>query len=94
MPKHTLTSLIVLTVLLLCTYVAGMALTIFFATMKTELTAQIESAETRVGALETGYYDAIAELNATDMQVVGYVAPKQVAYVTRDGKHTVTRADR
>lgn len=94
MPKHTLTTLGVLSALLLCVYVAGMASTIFFATMKTQLTAQIESAETRVGALETGYYDAIADLNATNMEIVGYVAPKQVAYVTRDGKHTVTRADR
>jgi|CXWL01.1.fsa_nt_gi archaellum component FlaF (FlaF/FlaG flagellin family) len=94
MPKRTLTTLGISFVVLLIAYVACIAATIFFATLRTELTSSLEHAESRVGALETKYYSAIAKLNATDVGLIGYVIPTDVAYVTRDGSVAVTRADR
>ncbi len=94
MPKRTLTALSVSFVVLLIAYVACVCATIFFATLRTQLTSSVEEVENRVGALETRYYSEIAKLNATDIGLIGYVTPTDVAYITRDGSVAVTRADR
>jgi hypothetical protein len=94
MPPKTLTALSVLSVALLAGYIALVATAMFFATLRTELTAELQEAETRIGALETRYYDAIAELNATDVFSIGYVAPLEVGYIAQNGTPVVTRADR
>ncbi len=94
MPKYTLTILSASTVFVLLAYVAMIAATIFFATLRTELSAASEDLSMRVGSLETKYFDAIATLNATDVGLIGYVTPKNVAYVTVEGAPTLTRADR
>lgn len=93
MPKNTITILSVTCGVLVFMYVALIGVAIFFATLRTELGAEVRQAETRVAALETKYYEAIAKLNATDVTALGYVSPTQVGYVALDGTHTVTRAD-
>ncbi len=94
MPSKTLTILAVVNAVLFAGYVACIATAIFFATLRTELSAAVREAETRVGALETDYYQAIARLNATDIGSIGYVTPNQVVYIALDGTPTFTRADR
>lgn len=94
MPKYTLTTLGVSCGILLVGYVACIATAVFFATLQTELSAKVEAAEIKVGALETKYYDAIATLSATNITDIGYVTPKNVAYVARERSASVTRADR
>lgn len=80
-------------VVLLVAYIACMATAIFFATLRTELTAQVRDAEIRVGSLETRYYDAIARIQSTDMLSRGFVTPQSVGYA-KNGILTLTRADR
>lgn len=94
MPSKTITALSVLSICMLVAYVACIATAMFFATVRTELSASVRQVETRVGALETDYYDAITRLNAMDVTSIGYVTPDDVEYVALDGSPTVTRANR
>lgn len=66
--------------------------TIVFASVRTDLSAELRDAQVRVGALETQYYEAIAILNETDVASAGLVVPEDVEYVALDGTPTVTRA--
>ena len=94
MPNKTLTYLSISGIVLLVLYVGLIGTAIFFATLRTELSASLRETETRVGALETEYYQALSRLNATDVESIGYVTPVNVAYIARDGVSAVTRASR
>lgn len=94
MPNKTITILAVTTMALLAGYVACMATAIFFATLRTELTAQVRASEIRVGALETEYYQAIGRIDESEVALRGFVTPNNVNYVAVDGTPTLTRADR
>lgn len=94
MPSKTITILAVTAGALLVAYVACMATAIFFATLRTELTAQVRASEIRVGALETEYYQAMSRIDESEIASRGFVTPHNVNYVAVDGTPTLTRADR
>lgn len=74
------------------TYMVLFVATIIFASVRTDVSAELRDAQVRVGALETQYYEAIAVLNDTDVTSAGLVVPDDVEYVALDGTPTVTRA--
>ncbi len=73
-------------------YLALVIAAIFFATWETKLSAAAADAESRIAALETDYYDAIAVLNNTNVASAGFARPDRVDYVAENGKPTVTFA--
>lgn len=73
-------------------YIALVIAAIFFATWETQLAAAAGDAESRIAALETEYYDAIADLNTTNVASAGFGHPSRVEYVAENGKPTVTLA--
>ncbi len=94
LPSKTITLLSYGCAVLAVAYVALVATTIFFATIRTDLMVSIRSMESTVASLETEYYDAIARLSATDVGAAGFVSPTAVEYVAAAGAPAVTRADR
>lgn len=73
-------------------YIALVAATVFFAAWETDLSLSARDAESRIAALETEYYDAIATLNNTDVASAGFHTPGKVEYVAANGKPTFTFA--
>lgn len=94
LPSRTITVLSIGCAVLAAAYVALVAATIFFATIRTDLMVSIRSMESTVASLETEYYDAIARLSATDVAAAGFVNPVTVDYIAAAGAPAVTRADR
>lgn len=93
LPSKTITVLSIGCGALAVAYVALVAATIFFATIRTDLMLSMRTMESSVAALETEYYDAIARLSATDVAAAGFVDPVAVEYVAAAGAPAVTRAD-
>jgi len=77
---------------LFAAYLALVAATIFFATAETRLAASIRGTETRIGTLETEYYDAIGKISDADVSAMGYRAPVKTQYVSAEGAQAVTMA--
>lgn len=94
MPNRAITYLSISCGVLLTAYVALVAVTIYFATMRTELTSALRDLESNVSALETDYYGAISKLDAIDVTSAGFVTPLKVGYIAENGTPTFTRADR
>lgn len=78
---------------LFAAYAALLIATIFFATWQTGLAASMRESEARVMALETEYYEAIAQLNATDVSAIGFYTPSKTEYVAEAGSPTFTLAE-
>ena len=94
LPNRTITFLSVGCGALVAAYVALVAVTVFYATVRTDHMMEARSMESRVAALETEYYDSISRLSATDVTAEGYVTPQAVEYVAALGAPAVTRAAR
>ncbi len=67
---------------LLAAYVALMVTTILLAALQTQLAQNIQNKQMAIGKLETSYYAAIGQMDATDPHALGYVTPTNVHYVT------------
>lgn len=93
LPNRSITFLLLGCGALVAAYVALVATTIFFASVRTDLMGEVRELESSVAALETQYYDAISTLSATDVGAAGYVTPLAVEYVASAGAPAVTRAD-
>ncbi|HYD93606.1 MAG TPA: hypothetical protein VEB18_04120 [Candidatus Paceibacterota bacterium] len=94
LPSRAITYLSFSCAALVVAYLALVATTIFFATLRTDRMVSLRELESKVSALETEYYDAIAHLSATDVIAQGYVTPTSVEYVMSSGAPAVTRAGR
>ncbi len=94
MPSRTIQYLAYACVTLVAAYIALFATTLFFASVRSGLAAELRERESVVAALETDYYDAISRINAGDYVSLGLVSPVAVEYVTEGGDTAVTRADR
>lgn len=94
MPSRTLHLLSLGCVALVAAYLALIATTLYFASVRSSLTADIRAQESAVAALETEYYDAIARLSVDTYSAAGFVSPVAVEYVSEGGETAVTRADR
>lgn len=84
MPRYTITALSVVTLALFAGYVALVATTIYFASLRTDLVSKVGILESEVAVLETHYYDAISRLGATNVFAEGFVTPKTVSYITQN----------
>jgi hypothetical protein len=94
MPSRTLHYLSYACLALVAAYIALFATTLFFASVRSGLAAELRERESSVAALETDYYDAISRLNAGNYVSFGLVSPVAVEYVSEGGTTAVTRADR
>lgn len=77
---------------LVAVYVALMVATILFAALQTDLAQQVQDKRMQVAKLETRYYDAVAALDDTNPQSLGYVTPGSVEYVTAVAPQNLTFA--
>lgn len=94
MPDRTITILAATSGVLFAAYVALVGVTVYFATIRTELSLSVRDLESEVAALETEYYNAISELSVTDTALLGFVTPSEVDYVAQGGEPALTRAER
>lgn len=92
MPNRTITYLGAACGTLFLAYIALIAATMYFATLRTELTAQVRDLEPQIAALETRYYDAISVVAAANVADAGFVSPTRVEYVALGGAPTFTLA--
>lgn len=92
MPNKTITILSFSCGAVFTAYLALVIAAIFFATWETKLAASAGDTESRIAALETEYYDAIATLNGTNIASAGFHKPEHVEYVAENGKPTFTFA--
>ncbi len=74
-------------------YLALVAATVYFASAQTNLALSIRDSESRIGNLETTYYEAIGKISSADVSALGYEAPSKAQYVSAAGQPTVTFAD-
>ena len=81
MPDRTIPILGVTAACLVVVYLIVMLTTIFFAAWETQLARGIDDTRERIHKLEGSYYDAIAEIDSTDLSSTGLVAPTRVEYV-------------
>jgi hypothetical protein len=81
MPDRTNFVLGIAVAALVIVYVGLMITTIVFASWQTQLARGIDDSRSRIQALESDYYGAIAKLDSTDPYSVGLVAPSKVEYV-------------
>lgn len=79
--------------ILVALYVVVVAMTMYFASVRTELSAASRELESEIAVLETKYYDAISRISSTDTLSEGYVTPIAVEYVAKGKEPTLTRAD-
>lgn len=94
MPSRTIHYLSIGCVALVAAYLALIAATLYFASIRSGLSADIRAGESAVATLETEYYDAIAHLSVDTYSTAGFVSPLAVEYVSEGGETAVTRADR
>ncbi|HRH24483.1 MAG TPA: hypothetical protein PK109_02760 [Candidatus Paceibacterota bacterium] len=92
MPHKTIPILGFSCALLFAGYIVLVIATVFFATWETELASSASLTESRIAALETEYFDAIATLSETNVASAGYNHPERVEYVAANGKPTFTLA--
>jgi hypothetical protein len=75
-------------------YIALVIGTIFLANWQTEMAGRVSDSEAAIGALEMQYYQAIAEVNAQDPSVYGFITPTKKAFArAATAEPTLTRAD-
>ena len=74
-------------------YLALVAATVYFASAQTNLALSIRDSESRIGNLETTYYEAIGKISSADVSALGYEAPSKAQYVSAVGQPTVTFAE-
>jgi hypothetical protein len=94
MPSRTIHLLSYACLTLAAAYVALIATTLFFASVRSSLSSELALRESAVAALETEYYDALARLDTEDFTAAGFDTPRSVSYVIPGGDTAVTRADR
>lgn len=92
MPNRSITILGFSCATVFTAYIGLVIATVFFATWETQLAASAGDAESRIAALETEYYAAIASLNSTNVASAGFGRPARVEYVAENGKPTFTFA--
>jgi cytochrome oxidase assembly protein ShyY1 len=80
MPDQTIKTLSIIAASCATLYVALVIVTVMLATWQTSLVARVHETEGAIATLETSYYASVAQLNATNPIVAGYVAPSEVHY--------------
>jgi sensor histidine kinase regulating citrate/malate metabolism len=85
-------TLYILVSVLVAVYVTLMVTTILFAALQTKLAQNVQDTRMEISRLETSYYDAIAQLNATNPQTLGYIKPTKVQYVSASALPNLTFA--
>lgn len=73
-------------------YLALVVGTVLLASYETDLMRSVGDTEASIGALETRYYAAVAELTSTPVAELGLVAPRETAYVQAITAPVLTRA--
>jgi hypothetical protein len=94
MPSRALHRLSYACLVLVAAYIALFATALFFASIRSSLSAELRERESAVAALETEYYDAISKLQGSDYVSAGFTSPVAVDYVAEGGDTAVTRLDR
>jgi len=86
-------ALTAITGVLIAAYIALIVATILFAALQTQLAQDVQQKHMEIGKLESSYYEAVAQLDATDPHSLGYVTPSHVTYVTAAPASSLTFAD-
>lgn len=75
-------------------YVFCVVLTVYYATLQTELVATIQHMEGGITELERSYYDGVSILSSTNPLGEGYVRPTDVHYEQEKNSLGLTFAGR
>ena len=79
-PDSTASLLSYVAMALFSIYVCCVVLTVYYATLQTELVATIRDTEGGITELERTYYDGVQLLSSTNPLQQGYVRPTEVTY--------------
>ena len=79
-PDSTVSLLSYIAMVLFGVYVCCVVLTVYYATLQTELVATIRDTEGGITQLERTYYDGVQLVSSTNPLQEGYVRPTEVQY--------------
>lgn len=93
-PANTISLLSYVAGALFVAYVCCVLLTVYFATLQTDLVASVRDTEGGITMLERTYYDGVEAVSSTNPLVQGYVRPTDVHYATEQKASVLTFAGR
>ena len=79
-PASTVSLLSYVAISLFLVYVVCVVLTVYYATLQTEMVATIQNGESGITDLERSYYDGVSAVSSSNPLVQGYVRPSDVHY--------------
>lgn len=91
-PANTISLLSYVAITLFIAYVLCVVLTVYYATLQTELVATIRENESGITDLERTYYDGVSVVSSTNPLGQGYVRPTDVHYAEQKSASGLTFA--
>lgn len=79
-PANTVSLLSYIAISFLVAYLCCVVLTVYYATLQTEMVATIQDTESGITELERTYYDGVSAVSSTNPLGQGYVRPHDVHY--------------
>lgn len=79
-PASTVSLLSYVAISFCIAYVCCVILTVYYATLQTEMVATIQDTESGITELERTYYDGVSAVSSTNPLGQGYVRPHDVHY--------------
>lgn len=93
-PANTISLLSYVAGALFVAYVCCVLLTVYYATLQTDLVASVRDTEGGITTLERTYYDGVEAVSSTNPLIQGYVRPTDVHYATEQKPSVLTFAGR
>ncbi len=90
MPNQTVACLGYASAVLVATYLVLIVVTVSMAAWQTNLAMEVHETEADIARLESRYYDMVAQIDRTNPESLGLVAPTRVMYATSAAIPAVT----
>ena len=86
MHKLTLPILGFVVVTLCGLYAALLSMTVYYASVRTDMVAKTRALEGSVAVLESRYFESVAEVHKKDVAALGFVNPEIRTYLSSEGR--------
>lgn len=86
MHRYTIPFIGLLTVLLCGVYALLLSLTVYYASVRTDMVAKTRALEGSVAVLESRYFESVAQVHKKDISALGFVSPEVRTYLSSEGR--------